>query len=128
MLTSFEVIPDHTITKHLGLINLFIIRETTALYEVSFLLGHSSIGHSNITYVICQSTSNYLPTALINIPVFAFSSVTPCLFYLLVAVLTLSALSLLSTIPFVTDSTCVCTTINPHVTDVTMTYMSLVSS
>ena len=34
MLTSFEVIPDHTITKHLGLINLFIIRETTALYEV----------------------------------------------------------------------------------------------
>ena len=34
MLTSFEVIPDHIITKHLGLINLFIIRETTALYEV----------------------------------------------------------------------------------------------
>ena len=48
MLTSFEVIPDHTIAKHLGLINLFIIRETTALYEVSLLLGRSSIAHSNI--------------------------------------------------------------------------------
>ena len=57
MLTSFEVIPDHTIAKHLGLINLFIIRETTALYEVS---------PSAIIHFICVTTQHLAPLSLMS--------------------------------------------------------------
>ena len=99
MLTSFEVIPDHTIAKHLGLINLFIIRETTALYEVSLLLECSSIQLLAVVSHCCHSD--------------CLQHCHFCLFRHLVTVLTAVTIVLLSTV-FVTNSTYICISIHPE--------------
>ena len=73
MLASFEVIPDHTISKHLGLINLFIIRETTALYEVSHYSFHcvTSLHHR----CLCHNATSI---SLLSLSLFVTSACPSC--------------------------------------------------